>query len=377
MKLNVDFGQLYAAVARMGAAEINFDLNLDLADLELIDIELGKGIEVNLEEIDNNNSLLSYEGRQVLLYIQDHGGKVLDSLENGSKGNKYHVADCRTLGEMRSKKRFERYVVTNDLTEDFFISGEDWQTKKEHEGHTKLKVCKNCLTKLNYQGYSKGGSKSTIFKKYDLEEFFSTYSSFFTHKPSQFAGVDAKNNYSSDWNIISGRYKASKQYKCEGSRCGLDLSNNKHLMHVHHVSGVKKNNNESNLLALCIECHRQQPCHGHMFVSHEDRKTITRLRREQSKLKPDGWNEVYILADPGIHGLLKICQKERKPIPEIGFEIQASNHEIVAELELGWPKKKFGVAINESDIKRGTDQGWEVWEMAEALDQLDVFLNRF
>jgi len=377
MKLNIDFKDLYAAAERMGAKEKNFLIDLDMEVLEPIDIALRKGTEVELKYIDNSNGLLSYQGRQVLLYIQDHGGKVLSVLEDGRQGNKYHVAECKTLYQMRRENRFERYVATNDLSEEFFISGEDWKTKKSYEGETKLKVCINCLRKLNYQGYQEGGIKTSIFSSFEIEEFFSTYSSYFKHMPSQFAGENAKDSYTDDWPFISGRYKASKNFICEGDSCGLDLSGNKNLLHVHHISGVKKNNKDSNLLALCIECHRKQPCHGHMFVSHENRRIINQLRRDQAKTKCDGWSDVYELANPGVHGLLKICQKRRTSTPEIGFEIQSLSHEIVAELELAWPSIRVGVAINEVDIENGTNEGWEVWEMAEALEQLDVFLDRF
>ena len=85
MYLNVDFERLYAAVRRMGADSVDPDLVVrrEMSQIDPIDIQLEEGIEVDLSEVGvTDNGLFIYRGRQVLLYIQDHGGRVQDVLDN-------------------------------------------------------------------------------------------------------------------------------------------------------------------------------------------------------------------------------------------------------------------------------------------------------
>ncbi len=356
----------------MGAAEREFSISTGLGALDPIDVALQQGHEVALDDVDADDGLLSYKGRQVLLYIQDHGRYVNKALEDGSQGNKYHVADCTKLKEMRANERYFRYVATNDFTPEFFVSGVDWRTGAQLEGDAHLKVCKLCLKKLSYHGYGVRGDRAAIFTKFNLEEFFSTYSSFFPHMPTQFAGAAAIDNYTADWAVRAGKYKASRNYQCE--QCDVRLSEHKKLLHVHHKSGVKKDNKTSNLKALCAECHRSQPCHGHMFVSHKDRQLITRLRREQSLLGSPDWDQVLSLVDPGVRGVVSHCQQAGKSVPVVGCEIQAETQEVVAELELGWPRVKVGIAIAEQDREAAIAQGWKVWAMVDALDNISDFM---
>jgi len=370
MRLIVDFNDLIAAVQQMGAQVRTIDIDLTLDGLEQIDIQLAAGIELDIDKVETLNGLLSYEGRQILLYIQDHGRKAPETLTDGSKGNKYHVGDCETLVKMKAKNRFQRYVATNDLTIDFYISGFEWDTRREVSGDAQLNVCKNCLDKLKYQGFEKGGHMNHIVEVFNIEEFFSTYSSFFKHMPSQFAGKNAKDNYVSDWPVISGKYKAAIKFTCE--ECHLSLSSHKNLLHVHHINGVKRDNKSSNLRALCIECHRKQPCHGHMFVSLKDRLILNRLRREQGKSDCKTWIDVYEHADPAVHGLVKICEKSKVTLPKVNYEISIGvNNKI--EVPLAWLKNKVTVIINETDAEILAKNNWAVWRLTEAIDQFFGF----
>lgn len=122
MKLNVDLSQLHDVVRKMGAKERDFNLKSKLAPIDTIDSDLERGIAINPEELEYiHNGLLSYKGRQVLLYIQDHGHRIQEALDDGSTGNKYHLAYCSKLDEMRKRKRYDRYVVKNDISGIFFI----------------------------------------------------------------------------------------------------------------------------------------------------------------------------------------------------------------------------------------------------------------
>ena len=56
--------------------------------------------------------------------------------------------------------------------------------------------------------------------------------------------------------------------------CRVDLSEQKRLLHVHHLNGEKSDNSAGNLIVLCADCHRKEPHHGHVHVKLADVKAI-------------------------------------------------------------------------------------------------------
>ena len=374
MPINVDFRALWESVRRMGATERDFNLNVDLGAPDPIDVRLIEGIEVELEDVETESGLLQYKGRQILLYIPEHGRNIEKALEDVEKRRKYHVSDCKTLQSMRAAGRFERYVVTNKLDGEFDVHGIS-MTGQPIEGVVELFVCKNCLDKLNYKGYSMQAysSKQEIYRQFSLEAFFSTYSSYFRHMPSRWAGNEQQAGYTSDWPEISGRYKAEHDFQCE--KCGVSLKAREHhrLLHVHHKDGVKSNNRSSNLVALCADCHRKEPYHAHMYVSVDDTRLINRLRSEQAFMEDAGWDEVLEYADPAMEGLLLLCRDNDLQPPVVGHEITDQTGAVVAELELAWPDCQIAVPIRSEDRDTAEEQGWEIWRMDEAIDNFAGF----
>ena len=364
MRIDVDFSSLWNAVRRMGAdsVAVDFDITRKVTAIDPIDVKLEVGEEVDLSVIDTDNGLLSKEGRQVLLYIQDHGRNVQDALEDGSKGRKFHVAYCRTLEEMYDKGRYERYVAINDLSGTFYITGVHWESGTSLDGKTPLNVCKNCLTKLIYQGYRHNRVK--VFSEFDLETFFDTYSSFFPRMPMRRAG-EFDGQYTRDWGEVAARYKTEVAFTCE--TCSVDLRGDRDLLHVHHVDGVKTNNLRSNLQALCADCHRKQPDHGRMYVSHTDTQRIAALRRKQNLSGADGWEKAFALADPGVHGVLHHCRNKGDELPEVGYELVDLRGVVVAQLDLAWPSRRRGIAISPRDLEAASAAGWGVRPMHEAV----------
>ena len=365
MRLDVDYSHLWNAVRRMGAdaVEVDFNITRKIIAIDPIDVNLKVGKEVDMSMIDTENGLISYEGRQVLLYIQDHGRNVQDALEDGSKGRKFHVAYCRTLEDMHIKGRYERYVATNDLSGSFYITGVHWERGTSIEGTTSLRVCKNCLMKLNYQGYRHDRVK--VFSAFDLEIFFDTYSSLFPHLPMRRAGeFDA--HYTRDWGEIAARHKTWISFTCEN--CSVDLTNHGHLLHVHHVDGVKTNNLRPNLKALCADCHRKQPHHGRMHVSHADTQRIAALRRKQNLSEVDSWEKAFSLSDPSVHGVLYHHRSQGDDVPEVGYELVDRRGVVVAQLELAWPSRRRGIAISREDMEAASVAGWDVKSMHDAVE---------
>ncbi len=285
MNLTVSFEDLYAEVRRMGANSVEPELVVqrEMIQFDPIDVQLEEGIEVELSEVEvTAQGLFSYKGRQILLYIQDHRVRVQETLDNGGVGNKFHVAHCRTLEDMDSKRRYERYVATNELGGYFYITGYDFDTKEKREGKARLNVCKNCLRKLNYQNYRRVShhDRNQMVAEFDLKAFFAKYESSFRYMPRRRAGA-FDGNYTDDWQRVARRYKQTKNFTCES--CQLDLSDSPDLLHVHHVDGVKTNNSPGNLKALCSQCHRSQIDHDHLIIKDEDAQRIYKLRREQRR----------------------------------------------------------------------------------------------
>ena len=365
MRLKTDFGLLHRAVRAMGAEHVRVQdlVGASVAGREPVDWELPAGIEVDIDDILAVRGLLSYKNRHVLLYIQDHGWNAGEVLSGGRDGNKYHVAWCTTLAEMRGKGRFERYVATNDRSGEFTITGTD-QAQVGTSGKAPLKVCKNCLRELNYDGYRH--EKHGAFARFDLQRFFETYSSYFPHMPMRMPG-EQDGGYAPDWAEVSRRRRENANHTCED--CGVRLGQHPGLLHVHHVNGVKSDNLASNLKALCASCHRRAPNHAHLHVSHQDNRKIAKLRREQGIAETfRSWDLVAQRADPAMDGLIDELRRSGERVPEVGYPIETGGRTI-ALVELAWPAQRRGVAISADDIHAAEGAGWRVLDARQALEQ--------
>ena len=76
-------------------------------------------------------------------------------------------------------------------------------------------------------------------------------------------------------------------------------------------------------------------------------------------------------ADRGLIGLLNACREAGAPPPDIGVGIQDSRNDVVAILEVGWPRSKVGVAIGHEDTKRAQEHGWRMWNMFDGLNEVN------
>ncbi|HIF9243909.1 TPA: HNH endonuclease [Photobacterium damselae] len=377
MKLNITFSLLEAAVSKMNPDKLIDFFVMPQEMRDPIDTNLRKGVEVNLEDVKPQGpGLLSYEGRQVLLYIRDHGSGVGKALVDGENGRKYHLADCNVLKDMRQKGRFERYVITNDTSDEFLITGYDKFTQEQIEGTTNLKVCKVCLRQLNYKGYQLGGNKTLIFRSFRMDEFFSTYSSHFEYLPKR-RDNDVNDGYTNDWTQISSAYKVSGNYTCESCNVVFELYEHKKLLHTHHINGVKSDNRRENLKALCADCHSKQRFHEHMFVSKVDKRTIIMLRKQQSIINiQNDWQALLNYADSAVHGVLHMCKQKHTDKPEIGYNINhVKSGDILGIAELAWPERQVAVVLDDGAKAYLSDSGWRVYRTDEFLHKLNLDAN--
>ncbi|UTV27219.1 HNH endonuclease [Photobacterium atrarenae] len=364
MKIDVNLSQLWACVEKMGAQAVSFDVGevWNESDLEF-DAQLSSsGIDINLDELESEQGLLSARGRQVILFIPDQGFCLDEVTEDPSKGRKFHVTDCQTLNNMRRKNRFERYKVTNNLSGQFPVFGTS-KFGELKETELPLNVCRNCLKKLNYKGVNNisRSEVNSLVDSFNIEEFFSTYSSLFSRLPSQHVN-EANKGYSADFKKISDRIRAKASYICQ--HCKVDLSSDKRLLHTHHINGDKANNADNNLVALCADCHRKEPFHGHMCIKHSDTLRINHLRNEQGVYSNCDWPSVKCKADPALHGVLDYAEKKGYTAPEVAYSLRTDDKADHIVLELAWPHRKFGVMLNNPSFIKG----WRIIDLTEAME---------
>jgi len=384
MDLDINISELQRSVRRIAAEPREIDLgDFQLDDLSAVTIQLQQGIDVELKDLEvNAGGLLGYQGHQVVLYIPDQGWKIEDALLDGSIGKKVHVANCMTLEEMKRRGRFERYVVRNGLSPNFAVTGKTRQGD-EIDGEAELLVCINCMKYLNYKNANNVTStaRREMAKQFSLDNFFATYSSYFKHMPTRSADELASNRYSDNWSEVSRRYRGNVNWQCEGCRVSLVGQKHKQLLHVHHVNGVKGDDKERNLKALCIDCHSKEEMHQHLFVSHSDRRVIQTLRQEQnlytkprigSTAKSD-WREAIANADPAVHGLLFELDAQGHPVPEVGADVidSGTRRVIYSNAELVWSDLKEVVVLEQDDdCVKLEAKGWTVFTAQDLLDSL-------
>ncbi|MDD2609907.1 MAG: hypothetical protein PHX60_09485 [Giesbergeria sp.] len=359
MKLKYDFSALWKIVENLGAAPVPFSL-AEHAAIPLIDIELEKGIEVALENLENISGLIAYDGRQVLLYIPDQGRNIQDVL-NGNRdvGKKFHVAHCKALEDMKKAGRFERYIATTDTSGIFNLTGSSNST---HEilDRASLYVCQFCLNMLNYKQAKVNKNARQIREAFNLNEFFETYSSCFRHLPSRTHVTRGESVYSTNWSKISEKLRSANDWTC--SECSVNMLNHKNLLHVHHINGNKGDNFYSNLKVLCKACHRLQPLHDSLHITSLEMQTINQLRRKNGFFNGT-WEQALKYADPAYHGILGIAQSAGWPPPEIQYPFDT----IQLSLDVAWPRKKIGLVLSTSEYLTYPSP-WKILDLATAAN---------
>ena len=187
---------------------------------------------------------LEYNGQKLTVYIRDQ--------EEYFQPYRFHVADCSTLKSMREGGKYDKYVIPTRTDGKFYVNTFRYD-KCIEKSVMSLYVCMNCLDRLNYK---------RTRESFDLKEFFEIYGSKITSEPAETDITALVNDYSSDWIQIRDRYKEKVEWRCE--ECDIDLRERKEFLEAHHINGLKHDNREENLRALCIDCHVKQFQHQHM-----------------------------------------------------------------------------------------------------------------
>ena len=369
MEIKVNFNGLYDAIKPIagGAVPVNIQLEerpkTPYVPVQTIDI---KKDGLSISDIKTEDGILSYEGKQILLYIPDHTyqNQFYETLSNPAKGKKFHVAWCSVLEKMHERNAFAKYSATNDLSGEFEIIGKA-VTGDAPRAKSALLVCQKCMESLNYKGARRPGKARSVAHAFSIPEFFECYSSIFKFMPSGFK-VDSF-SYSKDWQSISSQKRADENFTCE--ECKIDLSSHRYLLHVHHVDGVKGNNTPTNLRALCADCHKRQPAHDHIFIPKEDMAIITSLRKQRPGGIPEDWKNAITYADSAVKGALDVLRMQGWEAPIIGYELTKSDGEIIGEAEAGWSERKFAIVLTQGD--KVDVPGWSIKTFAEVLQEFD------
>lgn len=357
MKLNINFSELIQLGKRMLPEGSGFILGEKTVEFHPIDVELESGIKINITELDAGSGLISFQGRQVLLYIRDHSQIYDAAIAEPARGNKFHIAWCKTLDTMRQDGRFGRYHATNRLDGSFEID----DGRGRHQD-VELKVCRNCLEKLNYRESANKVIRHTVFNSFVLKEFFSHYSTCFRYMPKGFH--NSKNSgYTEDWREISNRIRTRSGFVC--GDCGVDMSSHRNLCDVHHKDGVKYNNKDENLDIVCRDCHRKKPQHGGMFLSFSDMKIIQTCRLQQGLNIVSSWDDVYSLTDTSIHGDINILEMKKYPLPKLGYQIDMPGLERKMTLDAAWISEKIAVNLEPVVLP-----GWTIFTVSEAVSYM-------
>lgn len=243
---------------------------------EQLSTQRGIELEEGLDEIEtDDDGTFSYEGEKVLLYIRDQYHS-----NDQNREYKFHICSCPTMKSMVRQGRKNRYVVTKNTSEKFYVCRIEGGEVVE-EGREKMNVCKLCLQDLSYKGYGRHGSRRSkrIYEEFSLEEFFDLYGETkFTEKPDYSEYTAPSNTYPDNFGEISRRYREKQGWTCE--ECGLDLSGDEQWLHTHHKNYQRNDNRDSNLKALCLRCHAEE--HPRLKSNEEFRKFTSRYNSRPS-----------------------------------------------------------------------------------------------
>lgn len=225
-----------------------------------------EGIDISIDEViaakDKTLWHWDFPGQKIIVYIRDYNGGRMYGREDHLP--KFHISWCKTLKEMTEKRRHNRYVISQRIDGKFllnkFVGGSILVRNEELE----LKVCKYCLQELNYKNYNNliKNKQNEIYENFNIKEFFAQYDSKIHIEPLHTSDSQPLNEYEKNWKEISYNYRKSKKFICQD--CGKDCSGDTEELHVHHINGLKYENNPSNLEVVCVKCHSQKPMHEHM-----------------------------------------------------------------------------------------------------------------
>lgn len=103
------------------------------------------------------------------------------------------------------------------------------------------------------------------------------------------------------------------------------------------------------------------------------------LRRNDSKadIVTEEWAEVLELSDESFSDLISKLQTRLNMMPEVGFELQNVDDEIIAEAELAWKDSRIAILASfQANYKNiFSNHGWKVYMIEKALDNMSELIS--
>ena len=263
---------------KMGATDT---VEMPALAIDQISFEEIRKLQTSSLDIDNIKDHINpldgtfdYKGQKVILYIKQQYRRISEIVRPKWE-YKYHLCYCNKLKEMESRGRFKsRYVVTQRVDGQFLVDIIAIETKEYYKENElcSLNVCKQCLGKL---GSHYSSDKLFNYSIFDLNQFLKKYNTNHIKRPLHTPKSMPRNDYPDDWAQISKKVREQAKYIC--SECETSFINNKEDLHVHHIDGVKWNNNSNNLKVLCIDCHSKHPGHDRISRKKINKKYVSNL----------------------------------------------------------------------------------------------------
>ena len=224
-----------------------------LAELEQLATE-GKDVAIE-DVVVLKDGTFSYKNNLVVVYIRD-----IQKFQNWV--SRFHIADCKTLQRQQQLNGLAHYVVTTRNDGSFVVDviGNDGQVTRKT---MKLNVCQNCLDKLRFGEFSlflPRQRRMMIVSRFEIQRFFARFPrSLLSARPAGDADTAPIYNYSANFDDVSTRVRERRGWKCECCRRDFSPPTDRKYLHVHHRNGIKNENHDGNLQALCLGCHADEP----------------------------------------------------------------------------------------------------------------------
>jgi len=142
-----------------------------------IEVLASRPEEIEISRVEMTEAgLFFYQGQQLILYIKDTDKKIKVLEQNPEQANKFHLANCTTIGStLHNYRIFQRFIATARDDGFFYVNGltEDGKSK---ECLLKLKVCRSCLIKLNYKEYRASDplTRDGLVETFSIQDFFAS-----------------------------------------------------------------------------------------------------------------------------------------------------------------------------------------------------------
>lgn len=222
--------------------------------------------EVSLKEIEEGSMVFDNDGifvnmpdgsrQQVFLYKRAY------NIEKYGKP-RYHTCKCSVIESfLQGDGSIPEYRKANTMP----VRVIDWSDGRKDKEIDNLPHCNYCshLERGKYDRMTSNDFVEILRKAHEQDE----------PQPQGDVKVDIF-GYTEDWQEVSRAYREKMDYTCE--ECGVKVEPlDGEFMHVHHISGNKIDNRESNLKCLCIKCHSEVDARHVKNFSRRSQQNIIR-----------------------------------------------------------------------------------------------------